>query len=58
MTNADNIKNMSYEDLAVYLEHLVAGEREYAGIDCNNSTCIEKHCTKCIENWLKEPKQE
>lgn len=58
MTNADNIRNMSDKDLAVYLEHLVSGHREYAGVDCVHPTCMEKHCTKCIENWLKEPKQE
>lgn len=58
MTNADRIRNMTDEELAVLLEKIVASNGDCL-FNCNEYTsamCID--CKQCYLNWLQKEVQE
>lgn len=54
VNNADKIRNMTNEELAVFLEKVVGGDRNAIGIKCGNDKCDSWKCTECILVWLNE----
>ena len=54
MTNADRIRAMSDEELAVFMEEPVCEKRTYE--ECSDSYCGV--CYQCILDWLQEPTEE
>lgn len=51
MTNYDRIKSMSVEEMADILTYCIEDlVGDISSLECTH--CEEKHCTKCIKQWL------
>ena len=52
MTNADRIRAMSDEELAIFVDEPTMCEGHEIG------DCMSKDCKKCILEWLQQPAEE
>lgn len=51
MTNYDLIKSMSVEEMAEFATYCAEDLiKDITSFECTH--CEEKHCTKCIKQWL------
>lgn len=51
MTNYDRIKSMSVEEMADFATYCAEDLiKDITSFECTH--CEEKHCTKCIKQWL------